>query len=211
MTRQEASMLLAVLAASYPKYYKGMTDQEKSSTIDVWTSVLEDYTYQQASRGLRAFLSSDTEGFPPSPGQVIDCIRRVSATPKRNALEAWALVSKALRNSTYNSTEEFKKLPRDVQRAVGHPDNLREWATTLTEETVNSVAQAQFIKSYMAVQKEDEDYAKIPMSIRQAVATDEIDRVETQKTAGQERLATEWKSRIGQQADTIDDELPEVM
>lgn len=46
-------------------------------------------------------------------------------TPKQlNELEAWSLVEKAIRNSIYNSQEEFSKLPPLVQKAVGSPNVL---------------------------------------------------------------------------------------
>ena len=64
-------------------------------------------------------------------------------------MEAWALVSNALRNGTYGAVEEFEKLPEIVQKAVGSPENLRNWAQT-DVGSVENVIQSNFIKTYRA-------------------------------------------------------------
>lgn len=55
-------------------------------------------------------------------------VRELNTPKQLNELEAWSLVEKAIRNSIYNSQEEFSKLPPLVQKAVGSPNVLRLWA-----------------------------------------------------------------------------------
>jgi predicted small lipoprotein YifL len=83
--------------------------------------------------------------------------------------EAWALVSKAIRNSAYNSAEEFAKLPPVVQRLVGSPSQLREWGQ-MDSDTVNSVVASNFQRSYRARAKNERDYLALPSSVKSYMA-----------------------------------------
>ena len=98
MTLQETAKIVYVIKATYPAHFARYTTKDYDNMIQAWTGVMEDYTYTQASAGLKIYLASDTKGFPPSPGQVIDCITRNMTQPelKMGAPEAWALVRKAL-------------------------------------------------------------------------------------------------------------------
>lgn len=167
MTLQETAKIVYVIKATYPAHFSKYTTKDYDNMIQAWTAVMEDYTYMQASAGLKIYLASDTKGFPPSPGQVIDCITKTMKQPEleMNALEAWALVRKALGNSGYNSAEEFAKLPPAVQRAVGSAANLREMCMLPTNE-VETVEQSQFIRAYNATVQQMKDEAKIPSKVR---------------------------------------------
>ena len=170
MTTRETAQLVYVMRAAYPKTYEKFTNKDFENLILAWEMVLEDYTYQQASAGLKTYLASDTKGFPPSPGQVVDCIHKI-IKPQSNeltGLEAWALVRRAISNSIYNAETEFEKLPQAVQRAVGGPANLREMAA-LDIEQVETVEQSHFIRNYEAMVKRLAEDAKMPASVRELI------------------------------------------
>ena len=80
-------------------------------------------------------------------------------------MSAWALVSRALRNGTYGAEEEFNKLPDDVKRAVGSPEQLHNWATT-DEKTVETVIQSNFMRTYRTVIERKNQTAMLPESIK---------------------------------------------
>ena len=166
MTTKEIAQLVYVVKAAYPKTYEHFTNKDFENLILAWQMVLEDYTYQQAAAGLKTYLASDTKGFPPSPGQVVDCIHKVikPQTGELTGLEAWALVRRAIANSNYNAEAEFERLPAAVQRAVGSPANLREMAV-LDIEQVETVEQSHFIRNYEGMIKRIADEAKIPASV----------------------------------------------
>ena len=179
MTLQETAKIVYIIKATYPAHFTKYTTKDYDNMIQAWTAVMEDYSYQQASAGLKIYLASDTKGFPPSPGQVIDCITKTMKQPEleMNALEAWALVRKALGNSGYNAEGEFAKLPPAVQRAVGSAGNLHEMCMLPTDE-VETVEQSQFVRTYNATVQRMKDEAKIPSKVRELIAQ-----------ASQERLA----------------------
>ena len=69
--------------------------------------MLSDYTYQQISVALKSYILSDTSGFAPTIGQLVDMVHSVSKPQELNEMEAWSVVSMAIRNSGYRYTEEF--------------------------------------------------------------------------------------------------------
>lgn len=168
MTRDEVAKMLCVIRSAYPQTYSKCSAQDITNMVFVWHSVLEDYTYSQGSAGVRIYLSTDTKGFPPSPGQVIDCIHKAmpEERQKMSSLEAWALVRKALRNSLYNAAEEFKKLPEAVQRALGSADNLKEMSQ-LDIGCLETVEQSHFLRQYEGIAQQMGEEQKIPSKVRE--------------------------------------------
>lgn len=184
MTTKEIAQLVYVVKAAYPKTYERFTNKDFENLILAWQMVLEDYTYQQASAGLKTYLASDTKGFPPSPGQVVDCIHKVikPQTGELTGLEAWALVRRAISNSNYNADAEFERLPAAVQRAVGSPANLREMAM-LDIDQVETVEQSHFIRNYEGMVKRIADEAKIPASVMDLIRSTDQRLVQGSQTA----------------------------
>ena len=163
MNREETLKVCLIVQSAYPQHYEKFGDAERRCMSEVWNAVLSDYTYQMVCAGVKAFISTDTKGFPPSPGQIIDHIHKLTAKPenKLSESEAWGMVYKALCNGIYGAEEEFNKLPPVVQRAVGSPDVLRAWAI---EENVN-VTQSNFQRSYRTVSEQAKEEAKLPQSV----------------------------------------------
>ena len=149
---------------SYPNY----KPNNISETVDVWCMMLEDYNYNQVSVALKAYVTSDTSGFAPSIGELIAKIQMISQPQELNEMEAWSLVSKALRNGTYGAVEEFSRLPSIVQEAVGNPDNLRNWATS-DYKAIESVIQSNFIKTYRSVTSRAEEIKRMPAEIQKLI------------------------------------------
>lgn len=145
----------------YPNY----KPSNLSETVDVWNMMLEEYSYSQISMALKAYVHSDTSGFAPSIGQLINTIYTIQNPQELNEMEAWFLVSRALRNGYYGAVEEFDNLPPLVQKAVGTPDNLRNWSQTNTD-SVENVIQSNFMRSYRAVVKREEEIKKMPADVQ---------------------------------------------
>lgn len=165
MTKQEAAKIVYTIHAVYPRYFVGFSKRQMENMIDAWAVTLEDYTYPQASAGLKIFLTGDAKGFPPSPGQVIDCILKVSETPELSEEEAWGYVSMAICNGFYGAEEEFKKLPDVCKKVVGSPRNLRTWAT-MNSNDLHTIQKSHFIRAYRTELERRKDDAKIPASVK---------------------------------------------
>ena len=158
MTKAETRAILAIIGIYYPNYHP--TNQELA--VNAWHEVLSDMDYKQISLALKIYARTNTSGFAPTPGQLIECI---SIDRHHSPEEAWAMVSKALTNGIYGWREEYDKLPAMVQRAVGRAENLREWAQ-LPSETVQSVIHSNFLRAYKAQSESDMQLKKLPAKIR---------------------------------------------
>lgn len=173
MTREETKKIVMVIASTYPNWHPS----DMSFTVDAWASTLESFTYQQISAALKAFILSDASGFAPSVGQLIGLLDRVGNSQELSELEAWSLVSNALRRSTYYAESEFEKLPETVQRAVGSPSMLRNWAQT-DMQSVENVIQSNFMRTYRQVLAKNREMRKIPQGIRAALEQSDIGLIE---------------------------------
>lgn len=145
---------------SYPNY----KPNNISETVDVWHMMLSDYDYNLVAMALKAYILSDTNGFAPSIGQLVGKIQTLTKPQELNEMEAWSLVSKAIRNSAYNSVEEFAKLPPIVQNAVGLPDQLRTWA--LDENYNEQVVSSNFMRCYRTELARHDELSKMPEEIK---------------------------------------------
>lgn len=160
MTREETVKIIRIMVNSYPNY----KPNNISETVDVWQMMLSEYTYEQISVALKAYILSDTSGFAPSIGQLIAKIQTISRPQELSEMEAWALVSKAIRNSGYNSVEEFAKLPPLVQRAVGLPDQLRIWA--IDENYNEQVVSSNFMRCYRNEVEHEKKILSMPKDVQ---------------------------------------------
>lgn len=169
MTEQEVGKLIKVVKATYPMQFRAYTTQDYQNMIKAWQFVLEDFTYEEAGAGLKVYLRNDSKGFPPSPGQVADCIKKIQdhadVGMSMTALEAWSLVRKAIKNSTYHFEEEFEALPELCQKAIGNAHNLYDMAQQ-PSDTVASVEQSHFIRSYNTIVQREKERKAFPVSIQ---------------------------------------------
>ena len=163
MNRDEVKKIVAVISATYPNFNMA----NATATVDAWAFVLEEYDYNLISKGLKSYIVGSGSNFPPSISALIDwSTRNLVAFP--NEMEAWAKVSKALRNGIYGAKEEFDKLDPILQKAVGSADNLHHWATT-EGENVESVLQSNFIKTYRVVLGRAQEESKLPDRVKLAM------------------------------------------
>lgn len=180
MTREETIKALMTIQAAYPNY----KPPDKTVTVNTWHMMLEEYTYEQVISAIKAYISTDNTGFAPCIGQIIDKIQVITTPQELNEMEAWALVSKALRNGYYGAQEEFDKLPPNVQKAVGSPDNLRNWSQT-DSGSVENVIQSNFMRSYRTIVARQAEVAKMPQDIKQLVdkVNESIPRINSSQSA----------------------------
>ena len=164
MTREETVKIIRIMCDCYPNY----KPNNLSETVDVWNMMLEEYSYEQVSVALKAYIHSDISGFAPSIGQLIGKMQTISQPQELDGMTAWGLVSKALKNGTYGAVEEFNKLPPLVRQAVGMPDNLKNWATS-DYQTIETVIQSNFLRTYETVVKRANEINCMPDNIKSLI------------------------------------------
>ena len=163
MTREETVKIIRIMVDSYPNY----KPNDISETVDVWHMMLSDYDYNLSAMALKAYILSDTSGFAPSIGQLVDKMKSITSPQELNEMEAWSLVCDSLRNSGYNYAEEYAKLPPLVQKAVGLPTQLQEWA--LTEDLNKDVVGSNFMRCYRIEVERQKEISKMPQNVREMI------------------------------------------
>ena len=164
MTRENVQDLLAMIQGTYPNY----KPMDKTATVNAWLMALEECDKNQVAVAFKMYMKSNSSGFAPSPGQLIENIQTLTRPQELNEMEAWSLVSRALKNGYYGAEEEFAKLPPIVQKAVGQPSQLRAWAQT-DIESIENVIQSNFIKTYRAELARAQQISKLPHGMQQAI------------------------------------------
>lgn len=162
MTETETAKLLALLREYYPRDVEASSVRAK---VRAWYLVLRDWPYEAVQAAALAFVANDTRGFMPAPGQVLEKLALLAEPEGPTAAEAWNLVKCALGNGLYGAGEEFARLPEDVQRLVGSPGQLREWAM-MDIGTLDSVVASNFRRAYEAVWRRRQEASVLPAEVR---------------------------------------------
>ena len=160
MTRDEVKEIIMIMTYTYPNYKPA----DITATVDTWTAILSSYQFEHIRAALHSYILSDTKGFAPTPGQLIDKIPVKSFD--MTEMEAWGMVNRALSNSSYHAKEEFDKLPLVVQKTLGRFEVLQEWAG-MEIDTVQSVIQSNFIRNYRTVLQREKERNKLPTRLRE--------------------------------------------
>lgn len=179
MNKREASQVIALMQANYPDEFRTMSDEAMDARVNLWAAMFHDDSFATVKNAVAAHMATDTSRFMPPVGVIKNMVVKMTTPEEMTEQEAWGCVMQALRNSAYNSGAEFAKLPPVVQRLVGSPSQLREWAM-MDSDTVNSVVASNFQRSYKVRAKNDREYQALPSSVRgyitQLAAALDIDR-----------------------------------
>ena len=195
MKRDETIKILMVMQAAYPNY----KPQDKTIAVNVWTEMLGDIPYEQVSTALKAYIQTDKNGFAPCIGDIRDKVQMLFNSNKElNETEAWSLVLKAIRRSTYYSEEEFLKLPEIIQRSVGSPRQLKEWATLEdVDGKTLTVLQSNFQRTFREEQQREREKWKLSPDVAKMIREKEIPQVEQKETLSieEQRIMAEESAR----------------
>lgn len=160
ITRTEFSTLVKGMKAIYPQA-TFIPDQD---AFNVWYELLKDIDYESLSASIQKHMM--VSPYVPTPADLREGAAAITSTAQdMTELEAWSLVRKAVRNSTYNATEEFNKLPKLVQKAVGSPENLKEWGQMDIDE-FETVQESLFSRNYTTMCKRQKDLDSMSPSVR---------------------------------------------
>lgn len=170
MNLVETAKLMAVLETAYPMFYAKKTQQEREDAIRLWAEMFADEPGEVVAMAVKALIKSRVSTFPPGIGEITEKIQQITQPEQMTEMEAWNHVVRAVGNSNYNSADEFKKLPEVIQRLVGAPSQLREWAA-MDSETFNSVVASNFQRSYKARAKKEQEYLTLPSSVKSFMAS----------------------------------------
>lgn len=161
------------IKGTYPNW---KVDNPTQLTI-IWQDYLQEFPVEVVRTALKMFARTDTKGFAPSIGQIINLIMEMTENKELTAAEAWVLVRKAISNGIYESQKEFDKLPELVKRAVGSPSTIYDWATT-GDDAAMDVRFSHFKSMYESLIRDKRKMLAYPEEIRTLIANKEANRIE---------------------------------
>ena len=164
--REETKAILKVLKAAYPHFYKDQTVEELTNVLNLWSMMFAEEPAKLVTEAVKALLT--TLVYPPAIADVKSKILLLSRPPDMTEQESWNLVIKAIKSANYYAQENFDNLPPILQRLVGSPNQLREWAQM--EPKPLEVASSNFMRSYTMRVKQEREYQVLPSSNKQIIA-----------------------------------------
>lgn len=170
MTRREVLGVLSVLRAAYPGFYRNVSGDEAEAAVRLWCDMFSDDSPELVGAAVKALIACDTKGFPPHIGAVKEKMRQITAPRQDTEAEAWGKVLRAASRGLYHAAEDFAEFPPEIQRIVGSPNQLREWAM-MDSDTVQSVVASNFQRSYRAKIRQKEEYDALPADVKQLAAS----------------------------------------
>ena len=187
MTKEQFKILVKAMKAVYtnPGF---IPDQD---AFDVWYSMLKDLDYATASRAVQMHMQ--TEEKPPTVAGIRKQSMKITGNTENdlNETEAWSLVLKSIRRSTYYSEEAFLKLPEIIQRSVGSPRQLREWAMLEdVDGKTLTVLQSNFQRTFRAEQQKEREKQKISPDVSRLIHEKSIPQIKQEKTLSIEEQRT---------------------
>ncbi len=168
MTIQETGRIMSILAAGYPNFYARADQTSEDQAVALWACEFREEPVELVAAAVKAYIATDEKGFPPHIGAIKNAIHGLCGK-ELDATEAWSLVRTAVSNSAYEAREEFDKLPEDVRRMVGSPNQLRDWSQ-MDSDVFNSVVASNFQKAYRQRQQDRRFTALIPPDVKRMLS-----------------------------------------
>lgn len=158
MTKGEIAKLLAVLAASYPRF------ESNDLKVQVWHEMLGDLDYSIASMAIKKLIMQNT--FPPSIAEVRKAAIEMINPERVTSSEAWGEVTRAIRNFGYYREEEalanMSPITARVVRYMG-------WRDICLSEEPSGVLRGQFLKMYEQVANREVEERLLPSAFKDEV------------------------------------------
>lgn len=153
MTKNDVVKIFIVLRTAYPNFYRDMKKEDLEATMNLWAEMFGHENPALVTEAVKSLIN--TFKFPPTIADIKEEMYKLTETKNETPIELWNCIKKAIRNSSYNSYDEFQKLPEAAKTFVGSPNQLREWA--LSVDYNDGVVKGQFLKQIEVIQKREKD------------------------------------------------------
>lgn len=150
MSRKEITKIIFILKTAYPYAFKDMNEQEVQSMVNLYEEMFKDNTYTDVSNAIKNIIN--TNEYMPTIATIKSKIYDLKHSKEENNSQLWEKLLNAIRNGSYHSEEEFKKLPNLVKVYVRSPRQLQEMAM-MDSDVIHSVVKGQFLKQIEAIKE----------------------------------------------------------
>lgn len=157
MTVQETAKVMDIIKGAYPNW------SATKETVLVWAQMFVDDSVDTILAAVKSYIATDTKGFAPVVGQIKKIIVDFNQ-PSMSEQEAWSLISKAIKNGIYGCYEEYEKLPPILQRVVGSPEQLSDWA--MMTDGMNTVVASNVMRSYRQLVERERFERALPSDVK---------------------------------------------
>lgn len=168
MTVDETLKVFAVLKANYSNFFKSMSRIDAEAMVNLWAEMFADEPYEAVGMAIKSYIASDVNGYPPNVGIIKEQMRKLTQTEGLTEQEAINLITKACKNGNYGAEEEFNKLPPILQRLVGSPRQIKEWAL-MDKDSFNSVVTSNLMRSYRVMAERERQHQALPSNVRAVI------------------------------------------
>lgn len=165
MTLKDMGKILAVLRAAFPAWAKGLEEDDALVMVRLWADMFSADPAEEVAAAVKSLIATQKEGYPPTIGAVKAQLDKLRTGNRMTDEQAWRLIYKAICNSAHNSGGEFAKLPPELQRIVGSPNQLRDWAL-MDADTVNSVVASNVQRAYRTRTEAEREMRVLPASVK---------------------------------------------
>ncbi len=165
MNKRETGMVMAILQAAFPAYYRGLEKADALAAVNLWEEMFADEDVTTVLSAVKALIATQVDGYPPTVGKVKNKLVKMKYPNQLSEFEAWETVLRAIRNSLYHSDDEFEKLPEMIRRIVVTPNQLREWAM-MDIDSLGSVVASNFMRAYRNRVLEAQEFDMLPEGLR---------------------------------------------
>ena len=163
MNKAETVKLILSINSTYPSWGE---KRDLEGTAMLWQRIFADDDAALVGKALGVYISTETSGFAPTPGQLKEIIVRIThGDDEMTEQQAWGLVYKACCKAAYNAVEAFRELPPVCQQVVGSPEMLHDWAM-MDADDVQTVIASNFMRSYKVRAAQARDYEKLPSNLQ---------------------------------------------
>lgn len=157
MTIQETAKVMDIIKGAYPNW------NATRETAIVWAQMFVDDPVERVLAGVKSYIATDTKGFAPVVGQIKQMMNQIESDDMSEQ-EAWSLIRNAIGNGLYGCYTEYAKLPPILQKVVGSPEQLTEWA--MLTDGLDTVVASNVMRSYRAVLERDRLERALPSDVK---------------------------------------------
>lgn len=154
-----------MLRIAYPSLYQNADANDLNNAVKLWTAMFEEDDPGLVMAAAKAFIATDTKGFPPHIGAIKEKMRILTKTDMPTPMEAWGNVWKTMKKNRYDALKTFNELPPIVRSVIGYSERLAEW-NKMSIDQVETVVSSNFQKAYRERVKEKQEYEALPRDIR---------------------------------------------
>ncbi len=173
MTKKETLSIINVLMSYYPDVFKGLSDEQTKTFIEIWQKSFEDNEYKEVQAAVMDYIQNTTDSFMPKVGQVKHIINNFRFANVPNEMEAFEIMLKARKSyDIYGNPKDgdsYDALPNAIKRAIGGREGFVSIGKLNTDSTQYGVEKSNFMRIYKTELERAKQDANRPNWLRNAL------------------------------------------